>query len=116
MELIEGETLAQRLAREGRLEPDEVARIGADVATALAAAHEAGILHRDVKPANIMVDGHDRLFLMDFGLAGSVEQGDTRMTRLGAVMGKITVLAAIILFLQWRPAGLFVTRTRSLEG
>src|SRR5439155_12332757 len=51
MELIDGETLAERLRREGRLEPEEAARIATEVAEALEAAHRAGIVHRDVKPS-----------------------------------------------------------------
>src|SRR5919197_1726237 len=55
MELINAPTLAQVVANEGPLEPRRAARIGAQVAAALAAAHQAGIVHRDVKPANVMV-------------------------------------------------------------
>src|SRR5436305_2909653 len=56
MERVEGESLAQIIARSGPRAADEVVRLAAPVASALAAAHRAGIVHRDVKPANVMVD------------------------------------------------------------
>src|SRR5438067_7437657 len=55
MELIDGENLADRLARAGRLDPDQVTGVGSAVAVALAHAHASGIVHRDVKPANVML-------------------------------------------------------------
>src|SRR5262245_4748740 len=56
MPLLRGETVAARLKREGRLPPGEVVRLGAQIASALAAAHEAGLVHRDVKPANVWLE------------------------------------------------------------
>jgi serine/threonine protein kinase len=67
MELLEGETLAARL-RKGSLPPADVIRIGVEIATALARAHRAGILHRDLKPGNVMLTKTGTK-LMDFGLA-----------------------------------------------
>jgi serine/threonine-protein kinase len=93
MELIEGETLADRLVREGRFPPEEVARVGTDVASALAVAHEAGILHRDIKPANIMLTKRGEVKVMDFGIAAEVLAGSTGLTGTGMVMGTAKYLS-----------------------
>ncbi|MCA1833478.1 MAG: protein kinase [Actinobacteria bacterium] len=86
MELIDGETVAERLERLGRLGAGEVVRVGAAVADALAHAHAAGIVHRDVKPANIMLTPQGAVKVMDFGIAAPLE-GATGLTATGAVMG-----------------------------
>jgi len=91
MELLDGETLADRLQREGRLDPDDVSRIGAEVADALAAAHAAGIVHRDVKPANVMITGRGDVKVMDFGIAAA--ESGTGLTGTGMVMGTARYLA-----------------------
>src|SRR5262249_23294734 len=71
MELLEGESLADRLAREGRLAAEPAAFIAVQVLSALAAAHAAGLVHRDVKPANVFLTRtaatHDFVKLLDFG-------------------------------------------------
>jgi hypothetical protein len=86
MQLIDGEALDARLARGGRLPLKDVVRIGAQVAAGLAAAHEKGLIHRDVKPANVLLErGTDRVKLTDFGLARAAE--DVRLTRTGLVTG-----------------------------
>ncbi|MEO6603632.1 MAG: serine/threonine-protein kinase, partial [Polyangiaceae bacterium] len=80
MELMEGESLANRLTRCGRIAPADVGRIFAHVARALSRAHEAGIVHRDVKPANLMVTDAGELKIVDFGLA---KMAGTDVTREG---------------------------------
>jgi serine/threonine protein kinase len=95
MEYIEGETLAQALARHGRLAVDLIAVIGRQMATALAAAHAKGIVHRDLKPENVFLmpdedmDFGVRTRILDFGIAklgGDVGGGGVH-TRTGSVMG-----------------------------
>ena len=69
LEFIEGRNLRQTLAARGALEPNEAARIGRDIAGALAAVHAAGILHRDVNPNNVMLESSGRAVLLDFSVA-----------------------------------------------
>jgi eukaryotic-like serine/threonine-protein kinase len=90
MELINAPTLAQVVAQQGPLEPRRAARIGAQVAAALAAAHQAGIVHRDVKPANVMVLG-DSARLTDFGIARV--KGDPKLTSTGLIVGSPAYMA-----------------------
>lgn len=73
-ELLDGGSLERVLAERGPLAPDEVLRVGLAVSDALSAAHEAGLLHRDVKPANVLLDRRDEARLADFGLARLSEQ------------------------------------------
>jgi eukaryotic-like serine/threonine-protein kinase len=77
LELLEGQTLAQRLRRGGPLPPLEAARIAVAVAESLDAAHRAGILHRDVKPGNIMLTANGGVKVMDFGIAAAWEAHTT---------------------------------------
>jgi serine/threonine protein kinase len=90
MELVEGESLAARLARQRQLPPAEAARIAMLCADALAAAHLAGIVHRDVKPSNIMLTGRD-LKIIDFGIAATLEPSDTTAT--AGLVGTVAYLA-----------------------
>ncbi|MFD8709951.1 serine/threonine-protein kinase [Streptomyces anulatus] len=84
MELVRGPSLGDRL-QEGTLDPREAARIGLAVLDALTAAHAIGILHRDVKPDNVMLGTGDRVVLTDFGIA-QVE-GEQQLTETGAFVG-----------------------------
>ena len=86
MELIEGRTLQRHLARHQPLELRDVLRIGMQIANGLEAAHAKGVIHRDVKPENIMLDAATgRVKLMDFGLARVI--GDPSLTQTGLVAG-----------------------------
>jgi serine/threonine-protein kinase len=93
LELVEGESLADRLKREGALPPRAAVRIAAEVAEALAHAHERGVVHRDVKAANVLlgVDGAARL--ADFGIARLLEDEAQRLTDTGTVAGTLRYLA-----------------------
>ncbi|MEU6857263.1 protein kinase [Glycomyces sp. NPDC046736] len=85
MELVEGVSLAELLHREERLDPARTMRIVAQVAEALAAAHRKGIVHRDVKPGNILVGEADRVKVVDFGI--SLFAHRARLTPTDAVLG-----------------------------
>ena len=87
MACIEGSDLKTLLADEGRLPPRRALRIAGQIASALDAAHARGLVHRDVKPANILVGADDRAFLSDFGVVK--ELASNGMTRTGSFIGTI---------------------------
>ena len=102
-ELIEGEALRQRLVR-GRMELSEAVDVAIQVATALAAAHEAGIVHRDIKPENIMLRPDGYVKVLDFGIAKLAEQevpvtiptGEAMLmveTNLGSILGTVRYMS-----------------------
>ena len=91
MELVEGHSLADAVKDAGRVEPREAARIGLWVLRALRAAHAAGVLHRDVKPGNVLLAQDGRVLLTDFGIAQI--EGDTTITRTGEIVGSVDYLA-----------------------
>ncbi|MFE9023129.1 serine/threonine-protein kinase [Streptomyces sp. NPDC007808] len=90
MELVQGRSLGN-LLQEGTLDAREAARIGLEVLGALEAAHAAGILHRDVKPDNVLLGRHDRVVLTDFGIAQI--EGETNLTDTGGFVGSPEYIA-----------------------
>jgi serine/threonine-protein kinase len=94
MEYLDGRTLKEVIEEEGSLAPDRAAVIARDVSMALATAHEKGLVHRDVKPANIMITPSGETKVMDFGIARAVTStGDPTLTRTGFVMGTAAYLS-----------------------
>ena len=88
MEYVPGESLRERLEREGRLAPEEAARLLHELAGALAYAHAQGVVHRDIKPENVLLDAETgRALLVDFGVAQALAAGDERTTGPGLVVG-----------------------------
>ena len=94
MELLEGESLAKRLADRGPLSAVEVAATAASVLDVLAAAHDNGVVHRDVKPANIFLTNDGRIKLLDFGVARVAELAGTNViTQTGSTVGTPAFMA-----------------------
>ncbi|MGC3004330.1 serine/threonine-protein kinase, partial [Streptomyces sp. G35A] len=91
MELVRGRSLGAVLQEEGTLSAREAARVGLEVLGALEAAHAAGILHRDVKPDNVLLGRYDRVVLTDFGIARI--EGETNLTDTGGFVGSPEYIA-----------------------
>lgn len=87
MAYVEGSDLHHVLKQEGRLPIERAVKIFRQLCSALAAAHAEGVLHRDLKPQNVLVDQDDNVYVSDFGLAKSLETGAEGMTRTGELMG-----------------------------
>ena len=87
MELIDGEDLATILRRSGTLPPRQVARIGAGVARALAAAHARGLVHRDIKPGNVLIGTDGQVKVVDFGIARAI--AEAQVTLPGTTLGSV---------------------------
>jgi serine/threonine protein kinase len=91
MELVPSRSLHEVVREDGPLPPERVARIGLDLLAALRAAHAEGVLHRDVKPANVLITTGGRVVLTDFGLVALA--GDAALTTTGIVMGSPSFMA-----------------------
>jgi serine/threonine-protein kinase len=90
MEYVQGETLKDRVRREGRLDGGQAVAIALELLAAIAAAHAKGVVHRDVKSQNILIDGEGRVKVADFGIA---QAGDPSMTEAGSILGTAQYLA-----------------------
>jgi len=94
MAYITGDNLAKRVHDHGALSIDETRRILRDVADALAYAHERGVIHRDIKPDNILIDAQSgRPMVTDFGIARAITEGDSRLTATGIAIGTPTYMS-----------------------
>ncbi|MFF0566772.1 serine/threonine-protein kinase [Streptomyces sp. NPDC004041] len=91
MQYVDGPSLADAAKESGEIAPREAARIGLHVLSALRAAHGAGVLHRDVKPGNVLLARDGQVLLTDFGIAAI--EGDSTITRTGELVGSIDYLA-----------------------
>ncbi|ADI08708.1 putative serine/threonine protein kinase [Streptomyces bingchenggensis BCW-1] len=93
MELVEGQSLAQELTAQGALRAERVAAIAAQGAAGLASAHRTGIVHRDIKPGNLMSDADGTVKIGDFGIARFVDDPATALTTAGQIIGTSLYLA-----------------------
>ncbi|MDO0914000.1 serine/threonine-protein kinase [Streptomyces sp. DT2A-34] len=93
MELIEGDSLARVVSQFGALPAERVARIAAQAAAGLAAAHREGIVHRDIKPGNLLLDADGTLKIGDFGIARFLDDPGAALTATGQIVGTSLYLA-----------------------
>ncbi len=90
MEYVEGRSLRDIIRAEGRIPAYETARVGAEIADALAFAHRHGVVHRDIKPGNVLITATGAVKLTDFGIAANPADATQGLTQTGAVMGTAT--------------------------
>jgi eukaryotic-like serine/threonine-protein kinase len=93
MEFVNGRTLKEVLTEEGRFQPRRAFEIMADICAALEFSHRHGIIHRDIKPGNVMVTQTGQVKVMDFGIARALASGATTMTQTSAVIGTAQYLS-----------------------
>ncbi|WSJ96484.1 serine/threonine protein kinase [Streptomyces sp. NBC_01320] len=93
MELVDGESLAQVLAATGAFSPQRVAGVAGQIAAGMAAAHQQGVIHRDIKPGNLMQDAGGAVKIGDFGIARFVDEASTALTGAGQIVGTSLYLA-----------------------
>src|SRR5262245_54639337 len=93
MEFVNGRTLKEVLAAEGRLMPRRALEIVSDICSAIEFSHRHGIIHRDIKPANVMLNSTGQVKVMDFGIARALASGATTMTQTSAVIGTAQYLS-----------------------
>ncbi|MFD9427186.1 MULTISPECIES: serine/threonine-protein kinase [unclassified Streptomyces] len=93
MELVEGQSLSDVLATQETVHPEQVALIAGQAAAGLAAAHRQGIVHRDIKPGNLMLDAEGSVKIGDFGIAQFVDDPSTALTTAGHIVGTSLYLA-----------------------
>jgi serine/threonine protein kinase len=91
MEYVEGETASDLLRRRGRLEPAEAVALAVQACSGLETAHQAGLIHRDIKPQNLLITTDGTLKIADFGIARSLD--GTQLTQVGTVLGTAGYLA-----------------------
>lgn len=90
MEYVDGRSLADILRTEGTLHPQRAADVATDVAAALGFAHRNGVVHRDVKPGNVLISSQGVVKVTDFGIARAISSTDANLTQAGSVMGTAT--------------------------
>jgi len=93
MEYVEGRSLAEIIRTEGSIHSDKVAEISSEVAAALSFAHRNGIVHRDVKPGNVLVAPNGHIKVADFGIARALANVQSELTQAGTVMGTATYIS-----------------------